>query len=101
MAASREKIPKVAVRWLEAVRLPLETLTMAALSPEVSDDTFLQMVEDFSASLPGLLETMDHSALAGLIEGSMGAAMANGMVARMGRDDLINRPPGRRIYPAD
>lgn len=89
------------MRWLEAVRLPLETLTMAALSPEVSDDIFLQMVEDFSASLPGLLETMDHSALAGLIEGSMGAAMANGMVARMGRDDLINRPPTKAKLPRE
>ena len=92
MAASREQILNVAERWLEAVRLPLETLTMAALSPDVSDDDFLQMVEDFPASLPGLLETMDHSALAEVMEGSMGAAMANGMVARQG--DLARTKAG-------
>ena len=82
MAATREKLPGAAVRWLAAVREPLEILTMAALSADVSDTQFTELVEDFSASLPGLMETMDHEALAELLEASMGAAMANGLTAR-------------------
>jgi hypothetical protein len=82
MAATREKIPGAAVRWLAAVREPLEILTMAAVSPDVSDGQFVELVEAFSESLPGLMGEIDHAALAELMEGSMGAAMANGLTAR-------------------
>jgi hypothetical protein len=82
MAATRAEIPRAAVKWLAAVREPLEILTMAAVSPDVSDDQFVELVEAFSESLPGLLGKMDHEALAELMEGSMGAAMANGLTAR-------------------
>lgn len=83
-AAVREQIPSTAVRWLAAVREPLEALTTAALDPAVTDEDFIKLVETFSASLPGLLETMDHDALAELMESGMGAAMGNG---------ISNRPP--------
>jgi hypothetical protein len=82
MAATRDRIPGAAVRWLAAVREPLEILTMAAVSPDVSDEQFLELVESFSESLPGLMGKMDHGALAELMEGGMGAAMANGLTAR-------------------
>ena len=81
-ATVREQIPSTAVRWLAAVREPLEGLTTAALDPAVSDEDFTALVETFSASLPGLLETMDHAALAELMEGGMGAAMGNGIARR-------------------
>jgi hypothetical protein len=81
MAATRAEIPRAAVKWLAAVREPLEILTMAAVSPDVSDEQFAELVEAFSESLPGLLGKMDHAALAELMEGSMGAAMANGLTA--------------------
>lgn len=82
MAATRAQIPRAAVRWCAAVRQPLEILTMAALSPDVSDEQFTELVEAFSESLPGLMESMDHAALAELMEAGMGAAMANGLTAR-------------------
>jgi hypothetical protein len=81
-AATRGEIPKVAVRWLAAARDPLERLTMAALDPDLTDEAFLALVEKFSNSLPGLLDTMDHAALANLMEEGMGAAMANGIAGR-------------------
>ena len=86
-AAARKPLPDVAVAWLAAVRKPLEKLTMAALSGEVSDAEFREMVVKFSASLPGLMETMDHDALGTALEASMGAAMANGMAARRLKDE--------------
>lgn len=82
MAATRAEIPGAAVRWLAAVREPLEILTMAAVSPDVSDEQFVELVEAFSESLPGLFGKMDHAALAELMEGGMGAAIANGLTAR-------------------
>lgn len=81
-AAAREGLPSVAVQWLAAARKPLEKLTKAALNGEVSDAEFVALVEEFSQSLPGLLDEMDHDALATHMENSMGAAMANGMAAR-------------------
>jgi hypothetical protein len=81
-AATRGEIPKVAVRWLAAARDPLERLTMAALDPDLTDEAFLALVEKFSNSLPGLLDTMDHAALANLMEEGMGAGMANGIASR-------------------
>ena len=82
MAATRAKIPEAAVKWLAAARSPLEKLTMAALSGEVTDEEFRAMVKKFSKSLPGLLPKMDHAAIADLMEQGMGAAMANGIAAR-------------------
>lgn len=73
----------MAVKWLAAARTPLEKLTMAALNAEVSDAEFVAMVEAFSKSLPKLLEKMDHGPCQKLMEESMGAAMANGVAARM------------------
>jgi hypothetical protein len=81
-AATREEIPKVAVRWLAAARAPLEKLTVAALDPDLTDEAFLQLVDGFSKSLPGLLDEMDHDALATLMEHGMGAGMANGISQR-------------------
>ena len=81
-AATREEIPKVAVRWLAAARAPLEKLTMAALNPDLSDAEFLAMVAEFSKKLPALLDTMDHDALAKLMEHGMAASMANGIAQR-------------------
>lgn len=81
-AATRAAIPGAAVAWLAALRQPLEKLTMAAMDPALTDAEFSAMVETFSASLPGLLEAMDHDALAKLMEDGMGAAMANGIAAR-------------------
>lgn len=81
-AATRDELPSVAVQWLAAARAPLEKLTMAALDPDLSDEDFLSLVAEFSAALPGLLETMDHSALAALMESGMGAGMANGISQR-------------------
>jgi len=81
-ATVREDIPRVAVQWLAAARDPLEKLTMAALDPALTDAGFISLVEEFSASLPGLLESMDHAALADLMESAMGAAMANGIASR-------------------
>lgn len=82
-AATREEIPKVAVQWLAAARAPLEKLTMAAMDPDLSDEEFLTLVKDFSDSLPGLLDEMDHDALAKLMEHGMGAGMANGISQRL------------------
>jgi hypothetical protein len=81
-ATVRNEIPRAAVRWLAAVRTPLEGLTTAALDEGISDEAFLVLVESFSASLPALLETLDHAALGELMETSMGAAMGNGIAAR-------------------
>ena len=83
-AATRAELPRVAVAWLAAARKPLEKLTMAALNPAITDAEFETMVEKFSKSLPGLMQTLDHDALAELMENSMGAAMANGIVQRKG-----------------
>lgn len=79
----REEIPRVAIRWLAAVRTPLEVLTTAALDPATSDTDFLALVEKFSAEIPGLMETMDHDALGELMASGMGAAMGNGMAGRI------------------
>ena len=81
-AATRAELPRAAVAWLAAARTPLETLTMAALNPSITDADFLAMVEKFSAALPGLMEKMDHSAIATLMENAMGASMANGIAQR-------------------
>lgn len=86
-AAARAEMPAAAVRWLANVREPLQVLTMAALSPDVTDDEFATLVESFSESLPGMLEKIDHGAIAELLEKSMGAAMANGMAARQKRGE--------------
>jgi hypothetical protein len=82
MAATREQIPTVAIPWLAAVRKPLEKLTKAALSGKITNEQFATMVQEFSESLPGLLEKMDTAPLAELLETGMGAAMANGITAR-------------------
>lgn len=96
MAATRAQIPGAAVRWLAAVREPLEILTMAAVSPDVSDAQFVELVEAFSESLPGLMETMDHAALAELMEEAMGAAMANGLTARNPKPETLNPKEEKR-----
>jgi hypothetical protein len=83
----RAELPGVAVAWLAALRQPLEELTMAALNGKVGDEEFLKRVEDFAEKIPGLLEEMDSAALAGLMEGAMGAAMANGIAARVRRPE--------------
>lgn len=82
-AATRDELPSASVLWLAAVREEMEKLTKAALSGEVSDEEFAHMVEETSKGLPGLLDRMDHDALAELMEESMGAAMGNGIAARM------------------
>lgn len=79
----REEIPRVAIRWLAAVRTPLEVLTTAALDEAVTDAEFLALVEKFSAEIPGLMETMDHDALGELMASGMGAAMGNGISQRI------------------
>ncbi|MEO5915570.1 MAG: hypothetical protein ABIS50_15155 [Luteolibacter sp.] len=84
-AATRAELPRVAVQWLAAARTPLEKLTMAALDPDLSDEEFVKLVERFSEDLPKLLDTMDHDALAELMEEGMGAAMANGIEQRTGK----------------
>lgn len=84
-ANTRDALPSAAVLWLAAVRIEMEKLTKAALSGEVSDEEFLALVEETSKGLPDLLDRMDHDALARLMEDSMGAAMANGMSARMNK----------------
>lgn len=82
-ATVRAEIPAVALAWLASVRVEMEALTMAALSGEVSDAEFRALVEQTSARLPQLLAQMDHDALAGLMESGMGAAMGNGIAARI------------------
>lgn len=79
----RGEIPAVAVTWLEAARKEMEMLTKAALSGDVTDEEFRRLVEETSKRLPELLDTMDHDALAGLMETGMGAAMGNGIARRM------------------
>jgi hypothetical protein len=79
----RAEIPSVAVTWLAALRAPLEKLTMAALDEGVSDEEFLNRVDGFAKKIPDLLEEMDSEALAALMEGAMGAAMANGIAERL------------------
>jgi hypothetical protein len=81
-AATRARLPDVAGPWLAAVRREMEKLTTAALAGDVSDDDFRRMAEATSKRLPGLLDRMDHDALAGLMEHGMGAAMANGIAER-------------------
>ncbi len=81
-AAVRGEIPKAAVKWLAAVRSPLEELTMAALSGKVTDAEFVAMVGKFSKRLPKLMRKIDHAALAEVMEKGMGAALANGLTAR-------------------
>lgn len=81
-AATRAELPRVAVAWLAAARAPLEKLTIAALDPTISDADFRARVEAFAQSLPGLMQSLDHAALAKLMEDSMGAAMANGIAQR-------------------
>jgi hypothetical protein len=92
MAATREKIPAAAIDWLAAVRRPLEKLTRAALSGDVTDAEFRAMVEQFSASLPGLMGDIDHTPIATLMEHSMGAAMANGLTARSPKEIKAKLP---------
>lgn len=82
-AATRAELPRAAVAWLAAARTPLEVLTMAAMDPAITDADFRAMVEEFAAALPGLMEKMDHSAIAGLMENAMGASMANGIAQRV------------------
>jgi hypothetical protein len=81
-ATTREEIPRVAVQWLAAARAPLEELTTAALDPDLPDAEFLNRVDAFIKKLPNLLESMDHAALADLMERGMGAAMGNGISQR-------------------
>jgi len=83
----RKDLPGVAVRWLAAARAPLQELTMAALSGDVSDEEFLEMVEDFAKRLPGLMAEMDHDALGDHLEKAMGAAMGNGIAQGARRKD--------------
>jgi surfactin synthase thioesterase subunit len=87
-AATRARIPRVSIAWLAAARAPIEALTTAALDPAVSDSEFLRRVQDFADSLPSLMDSIDHDALAALMEESMGAAAANGIAAR-----LADTPP--------
>jgi hypothetical protein len=81
-AIVRAQIPSAAVQWLAALREPLQALTTAALNGDLSDEDFINLVDKFSADLPGLMDTLDHDALAKLMEESMGAAMANGIAQR-------------------
>jgi hypothetical protein len=82
-AATRAELPRMAVDWLAALRGPLEKLTTAALSEGMSDEEFLRQVETFIQRLPELFDEIDHDSLAALMESSMGAAMANGIAARI------------------
>lgn len=82
-AATRDRLPDVAAVWLAAVREEMEKLSTAAIAGELTDAEFIALVEATSAKLPELLTTMDHDALAGLMEQSMGAAMANGIEERL------------------
>ena len=82
LAATRAQIPTAAIKWLAAIRTPLEKLTIAATTGQVTEAEFQALVRQFSASLPSLLGKMDHSALATLMEAGMGAALANGYTAR-------------------
>lgn len=93
-ATVRAEIPTVAIDWLAAVRKEMEKLTKAALSGDVSDAEFRGLVEETSKRLPKLLKKMDHDALAKLMETSMGAAMANGLAARLGPARRETGPPG-------
>ncbi len=97
-AHSRAQIPRAAVKWLAAARAPLEKLTKAALNGAVTDAEFRAMVERFSKELPGLLEKMDHEALAEPLEQAMGAAMANGLAERQKilRQKTAFRPQNRK-----
>lgn len=95
-ATTREEIPRVAVQWLAAAREPLEKLTMAAMDPDLSDAEFRALAEAFSQSLPGLLDTIDHDALAKLMEDGMGAAMANGIGERLKTSRLKTQDEEKR-----
>jgi len=82
-ATVRGRLPRAVIPWLAAVRREMESLTTAALSGDLSDEDFRALVEKTAAALPALMDRMDHDALAGLLEEGMGAAMANGIAARM------------------
>ncbi len=92
-AATRSRLPAVAGPWLAAVRAEMEKLTMAAIAGEISDEEFRAMAKAASAKLPELLATMEHDALATLMEQGMGAAMANGIEARSTKHEIINEEP--------
>lgn len=79
----RTDLPTVALAWLANVRKEMEKLTMAALNGEVSDAEFRALVEATSKRLPEMLDEMDTTALENLMEGAMGAAMANGIAQRI------------------
>lgn len=99
-ARVREKLPRVAAQWLAAARRPLEALTRSALDPDLTDDAFRALVEEFSRRLPTLLDELDHDALAKLMEDSMGAAMANGIAARLTPARQAKSPWSRATYEA-
>lgn len=99
-ARVREELPRVAVQWLAALRRPLEELTRAALAHDLPDAAFRALVEEFSRRLPSLMEELDHDALAAPMEEAMGAAMANGIAARLTPARQAKSPWSRATYEA-
>lgn len=80
--AVRSGLPEVAAAWLAPARAELEILTRSAADPGVDDAAFLQMVRRGAAGLPALMERLDTASLSDAMEAAMGAAMANGIMAR-------------------
>lgn len=81
--STRATLPELVPAWNAPVREALEDLTTASLDPDLSDEDFEALVADTRENLHRLMDEIDHSALADLMEESMGASAANGIAARM------------------
>ena len=76
-----EDLTAVEAKWLGGVKPYFRRLCALAQSSQVSDKEFVTALEKAQREMPELFDKLDSGAVATALEGAMGAAAVNGVVA--------------------
>lgn len=76
-----EDITGASAQWLSPVRPLFRDLVLKAQDDSITDDDLIQAMENAIAKMPELFDQLNTKALAEALEGTMGAAAVNGLVA--------------------
>jgi hypothetical protein len=85
-----ENLTGVSAEWLGNATPICESLLAKAQDESLTDDDFIKAVQAASAAMPSLFDKLNWRSLATAIEKANGAAMVNGIAARL-RDFNISQ----------
>lgn len=77
-----EDLTDINAEWLQGAVPYVELLMAKAQNQDVTDEDFIQAVEEMAVKMPSLFDKLNWRSLAEAMEKVQGAAMVNGMAQR-------------------